>query len=654
MEDGSSGYVGASEVDRPVVSVTSVYFCPEGERIRPSTASANFHLAADTTFFDILQGACSYFGRNIADMVLRNANGSIWPMRDRVSNALRHGGQIRLTPSDRGDDEEEVEEVVVVEEVEKDDVDDGRVVAARPPLYRELFLHIFFLTILMSDTYMVETKPVYHTHRALENAFIFPRNSRQPLMMGSNQQAVDNFEDIHNPNHMCSWLRERLIDGLFRTDLQDGWGDIEVFNRIAGGVTIQTSFQEWQNSSTAKLARSQHAPFVGGFQPISTWSFRMGPTQIALFRDNPNQREESVAVIFGQQLEQLTRGVCTFSPEGADEQRQVMRSLQVTMLINNHNYDLFFLGTFRFDMKLSGQVRPYYSFRPFKLEPPWGSWKFETEQSQINVYLRVRAYMALVNFVLVLMRSLNEINACRKVYSDTGSIRPYFSGVFTLLELFNLTCNYVGFGFRIYEQFLGQRTNLESLILEGRPQDIIETDVNMIAVIAGIIVTARALSIISAMLLLFKYLELAPKRFLSSFYLTGTTLGRAGRDLQVVLLLFLVVLGAFSVIGSQMFGSELEFFSSVPSAFFTLCVCVAGSGFIYRPLRDAFPTLGPIFFVVFTLTHLLVITPLFLATLNDAYAVRDEQMRQAAERRAAKEQSRRKERENRLKLLKKT
>ena len=459
-----------------------------------------------------------------------------------------------------------------------------------------------------------------------------------------------------------------------------------------GGVTIQTSFQEWQNSSTAKLARSMHAPFVGGFPPISTWSFRLGPTQINLFRNDPNHREESIAVIFGQQLEQLTRGVCTFSPDSEDEQYQVMRSLQVTMLINNHNYDLFFLGTFRFDMKLSGQVRctrmlaahpahratrisrptlrsrltrrvvharcaqvrPYYSFRPFKLEPPWGSWMFETDQSQSNIYLRVRAYMALVNFVLVLMRSLNEIKACRKVYSDTGSIRPYFSGVFTLLELFNLTCNYVGFGFRIYEQFLGQRINLEKLILEGRPQDIIETDVNMIAVIAGIIVTARALSIISAMLLLFKYLELAPKRFLSSFYLTGTTLGRAGRDLQVVLLLFLVVLCAFSVIGSQMFGSELEFFSSVPYAFFTLCRCVAGSGFIYRPLRDAFPTLGPIFFVVFTLTHLLVITPLFLATLNDAYAVRDEQMRQAAERRAAKDESRRKERENRLKLLKKT
>jgi len=63
-------------------------------------------------------------------------------------------------------------------------------------------------------------------------------------------------------------------------------------------------------------------------------------------------------------------------------------------------------------------------------------------------------------------------------------------------------------------------------------------------------------------------------------------------------------------------------------------------------LRTAFPTLGPLFFVVFTMTHLLVITPLFLATLNDAYAVRDEQMRQAEERRQAMRE--RKEEEARL------
>lgn len=443
-------------------------------------------------------------------------------------------------------------------------------------------------------------------------------------------------------------------------------------------MTIQTAFQEWQNTSNASEAapgtpgytfntwspggegypyaswRSVYGRmFDNGMPPLRTEEIRIGPRQIALFQGE--ERAQEVTVLFQQEIDELTRGVCSFSPPSntTDNQHQVMRSLQVTMLFNNHNYGLFFLGTFRFEMKNSGQVRPYYSFRPFRLDPAWGSWIQEISLSNFKAHFRLRSYLSLVNYILVFIRTFNELKAASKVLKDTGSLRPYFGGVFTLLELFNLTCNYVGLLFRIYEQFQPQRTELETLLLENRPQDVLETHVDMIVVIHGIMLTARALSVISAMLLLFKYLELAPKRFLSSFYLTGTTLGRAGRDLQVVMLLFLVVICAFSVIASEMFGSELEFFSSVPQAFFTLCVCVAGSGFIYRPLNEHFPYLGPAFFVIFTLTHLLVITPLFLATLNDAYAVRDEQMRQAAERRAEKERRRLEEREARLKMLKK-
>ena len=68
----------------------------------------------------------------------------------------------------------------------------------------------------------------------------------------------------------------------------------------------------------------------------------------------------------------------------------------------------------------------------------------------------------------------------------------------------------------------------------------------------------------------------------------------------------------------------------------SLLRCVAGSGFIYRSIVRTNPVTGPLFFVVFTLTHLVMITPLFLAVINDAYAVRWEQLKLLAERRAAR------------------
>jgi len=527
------------------------------------------------------------------------------------------------------------------------------VVAARPPLYTELVLHLIFLIVLIADTYMVSTKPVYRTHRALESAFIDSQNSRPPLFLNASQEAVNDFHSIFTTPQMCSWLTTRLVDGLFDTDLRDSWGNIEVFNRVTGGVTIEASFQEWQSAEQAYEDRRPYSPFRGGLPNITIAETRQPPAVIPLFQDTDHP--SNVTVIFEQELQRLTNGVCSWTPpDSGGPQHTVLRSLQATILFHNHNYDLFFASTFLFDMKLSGQVMPFYAFRSFRLEPSLGSWIFEYRQGEwTELFKRLRVYLGIVNYLLVFFRTFNEIKACIKVRRQTGSIRPYLSGVFTLLELFNLTCNYIGLVFRIYQQFEPQRVALEQQLWEGPVLSVSETSVDMIVVITGILLTARALSIISAMLLLFKYLELAPKRYLSSFYLTGTTLARAGRDLQVVLLFFLVLLFAFSLIGTQIFGTRIKEFSSVPTSFFTLCICVAGSGYIYRPLAAQFPWLGPIFFCTFTLTHLLVITPLFLATLNDAYAVRDEQMRQAAERRAAKEAERRKAEEERTKFLKK-
>lgn len=216
------------------VAVATVFHCPEGERVKHNTPSTNFHLAADTTFFEILQAACTYYGANIADSVLRNGSGSIWPMKDTVANGLRYGGQVRLTPSDKGDEDAEEEKIVEEEEVEKDDVDDGRVIAARPPLVRELVLHTIFVIILVFDTYLgVGTQPDYKTHLALENAFINPRSSRAPLMTDPAMEAAENYLSIYTSRQMCTWLTNRLVDGLFETDLHDAWGDIQVYNRVA-------------------------------------------------------------------------------------------------------------------------------------------------------------------------------------------------------------------------------------------------------------------------------------------------------------------------------------------------------------------------------------------------------------------------------------
>jgi hypothetical protein len=621
-------------------TMCTVFYCPHGERATKTNEATKFRLTPTTTFFDLLEAACFYYQRPRDEMVLRNQNSAIWPMRKYVSDEIRKGEVvIRLAPCDQGEEEEVVEQVVVEEVVEVAKEDDGRVVSARPPLYRELFLHFFFLAILLTDTYAADTTPTFAVHSALEAAFITPRNQR-PAAVGTRSLPhlrSDDFRKISTMEHACDWLQLRLADGLFRTDLLDTWGSVSLFNRVAGGVTIRTDYQRWVSEVEAYDLGADGTELP----ERSSLDSRVAPVQLSIGGDEPGRlSKRNYTIIAEDEVAGLTNAVCSWQPDALNSTEgpaeQVLRGLKLSMLLFNRNTNQFFSTTFLFDQRPSGEVKPYYSFRPFNLEPAWGSWPLGVSAAEL--LRRARFWLAVVNYLLVAMRTLNELKACRRVSREKGSILPYLGGVYTLLELFNLTCNYVGLGFRILQMASPQRVALERLIREHETHTAeIETAVESVVLYEGVVVTARALSIISAMLLLFKYLELAPRRYLPSCYLSGTTISRAGRDLQVVAACMLVMLLTFSVIGEQIFGPAVADFSSVPTAFFTLTKMVAGSGIAYRTLRDDFPLAGPLFFVAFTLTHLLLLTPLFLATLNDAYAVRHEQMRQAAERRAARE-----------------
>ena len=198
-------------------------------------------------------------------------------------------------------------------------------------------------------------------------------------------------------------------------------------------------------------------------------------------------------------------------------------------------------------------------------------------------------------------------------------------GIFTQLELFNLCCNYVGIGIRIYSSLsAGGRLFLTEVLPAANNSDVSEmvSVVERSAYLGTTVRVVRAFSVMSGCLLLFKYLELFPRARFASFYLTGSALSRAGRNLKFVFTFFLLFLGAFAIAFEHVFGTQLEEFSSIWHAFFTLIVCVSGFGGVYWDLARVEPVLGPLFFIAFQLCVLIFIIPFFLAIINDAYAMR--------------------------------
>ena len=163
--------------------------------------------------------------------------------------------------------------------------------------------------------------------------------------------------------------------------------------------------------------------------------------------------------------------------------------------------------------------------------------------------------------------------------------------------------------------------------------EALELSVFLFGAIGGV----RALSLLSAGLLLFKYLELAPKS--TTFYLTGTTLSRAGRDIKFVCTIFIVYVVGAAIVAQQWFGTTMEEFSTLIDALFTLTTMIAGYGGVYRRLVASYPVIGPIYFFVFNIVVLVFVTPFFLAIINDAYAVRNSQLQAIFERRRLKREA---------------
>jgi len=647
--------------------VVVVEFCPHNESADRSMHTSKFHLAANSTFEALLKTAAEFYysDKDLEDVVLRDANNAIWPLRKCVSDELRPGEVIRLTPADDDDttaseSTEEAEEVA--DEVE---VDELRTVQARPPLYRELFLHFIFLTLLFSVTYSSREFGVnYQLTGAIEERFLSPRSenaaschksfeTREEIeaCQRARPPAADDFHNVHTVPGVCVWLANRLPWALTDDYHDPATGSIDQFNRLAGGITFDLRYQEWQSSDEAKVARRPYNPLWGsGFTPTREVVGYVTPHDLTSvfeslnpggscinetaaadangprLKDTPECHLSQFAYITDRQVYEAINATCSLGSN-------VFRSLSVRLLLYNRNHDVFVLSQFNFDRRYSGRVRATASLQPFRFEHVWGDLHLGIHDR----LKRVGLWLTGALYLLVLIRTVNEVRAGRQVRQTYGSVMPYFTSIYTVLELFNLACNYTALALNVAQLYAIDIANPAPGNISAAAQPVttnFEDDVQRVAEMARVLEIIRASSILSASLLLFKYLELAPKNYLPAFFLTGTTLSRAGRHIQFITFWLLFIIAGFAVAGEVLFGDTVPQLSSFPAAFYALIRTVSGDGILIRPLIANFPGWGTAYFVVFFLSTLLVILPLYLASVNDAYAFRDGQMRRQAERRA--------------------
>ena len=222
--------------------------------------------------------------------------------------------------------------------------------------------------------------------------------------------------------------------------------------------------------------------------------------------------------------------------------------------------------------------------------------------------------------MLVIIRTRTEIKAARKVKRNWGSLFPYFRNTFTILEILNLMCNYAGLAMRIYYFFIPLRKNWNQY--DTRYSYV---DFNDVATAQNVIGVLRGVSVMTAAVLCLKYLELMPKT--TTWYATGTTLGRAGRPLQATMVFIFGTLVGWAIVGEQWFGDQVYSFSTLWRSFLSCVSLMSGGGLVLAEMVEADAGLALPYFVGFYFTFYCALLPLILGILYDAWGVRTEQIR---------------------------
>lgn len=306
--------------------VAIIYYCPNDQKAANAPAVIKYRYNRQTIFLELLREACFYFKQDFNKMMLKDNFGTQWPVNREVWKELAQlDRDILLCPvvdeEEEEEEEKEIEEVVVEEEEE----DDTKPVQTRPPLYRELFIHLIFLTVLITHSLMGGSEQrIYEMNAAMNEAFFVEQFDLskigaavgdQSAFTNPSVKAVADTESllskadhskVRNFGDACEWLDVNLRRGLFHTDYNqnDATGAVMAFNRVIGGVRFSTITQSWLDAQSAYELHEPFFPWWFGGRPAETTTTRF-------LQPRANWTEGWLAgqmLIFEEDLQTLTDG----------------------------------------------------------------------------------------------------------------------------------------------------------------------------------------------------------------------------------------------------------------------------------------------------------------------------------------------------------
>ena len=302
------------------------------------------------------------------------------------------------------------------------------------------------------------------------------------------------------------------------------------------------------------------------------------------------------------------------------------RAVVISFSIYNGNFNLYAACEFLFEFTPGGTVLPSYKFRMLKFYLWEGVKDMQTALSSWQVILDMVVYLFVLKNVIIELMSWGQI---RWRY---GTSMPYLTNIWNMMEIINIVPFFISLAVRM--AFMAEPEWGLYSVFVGRYQEL-----GNLANLYATTFTLDSISILISVLKYFKYLRLS-----DATNMLWSTLSRAARDMFFFFSTLLLFLFAFMVIGMQMFGAQMEDFTTFPKSFSVLMQMLLGVVDMYTDLLIAAPVMfiGLGFFFFYIILMFLILINVFLAILNDAYSgvkgemeERKEQRRIEAEEREA-------------------
>ena len=508
-------------------------------------------------------------------------------------------------------------------------------------LFVELGKYVIFITLYMF---------VLYSRRSVRESFEIVQSLRAVFAEENfgdyNEKA---FMDIATIEEFYDWAQGPFTEGLLPAELYDGSPITEqrvmYYNKVVGGVRLRQNRIRGDSCDIGLSVQEEFTPTRGptegilqkrSFVDLDMCYYRYNPllmstesysvanatedtsnVNINAFRwRTPKENDLPEEYIFPGQFGfydgggfvldlvnmttvSLVESLDFLKAEGWLDRST--RSISMTVLVYNANYNLYALCAFFLELSPAGVMAPSFTMKTVKMD------LFVNEEDLVYTIFEGILYVYFIYYVWVEGSELYE--TCRL----TGSIKDYISDAWNVADWVVIIVSFAALGMRLEFFFSEKVRNFDAFTKEY-------VELSAVAGLFELSFSVDSLAAFLALMKLFKFFGLQ-----RNLLILRTTIVRAMADLSVFTVVMLLFIAAFTISGNQIFGQENEEYVNVITCFITLFQMGFLGEFDFDGIARVNYGIAIAYFWVFQFLIFFIIVNIFLAILNDAYIAVSEQ-----------------------------